>query len=55
MRRFVEVAKKSEIPESGAVGSHFNIETGRVTMDPATKDVATYRVRRVGDAVEVEI
>ena len=86
MRRFVEVAKKSQIPENGAIGveaqgkrlalvnlsgdiyaldddcpheggpvsegqivgeeiecpwhtSHFNIKTGRVTMDPATKDV----------------
>ena len=35
--------------------SHFNIKTGRVTMDPATEDVATYRVRLVGDVVEVEI
>jgi len=35
--------------------SHFNIKTGRVTIDPATKDVATYSVRLVGDAVEVEI
>jgi len=51
----VETTEKSEIPESGAIGSHFNIKTGRVTMDPAAKDVATYRVRRVGDAVEVEI
>lgn len=102
MLRFVEVAKKSEIPENGAISvevegrrlalmnlkgeiyaidddcpheggplsegqiigeeiecpwhtSHFNIKTGRVTMDPATKDVATHRVRVVGDAVEVEI
>lgn len=102
MGRFVEVAKKSEIPESGAIAvevegkrlalinlsgeiyaiddecpheggplsegaisgeeiecpwhtSHFNIKTGRVTMDPATEDVVTYRVRLVGDAVEVEI
>jgi 3-phenylpropionate/trans-cinnamate dioxygenase ferredoxin component len=102
MSRFVEVAKKSEIPENGAIAveaegkrlalvnlsgeiyaidddcpheggplsegqisgeeiecpwhtSHFNIKTGRVTMDPATEDVATYRVRLVGDAVEVEI
>jgi nitrite reductase/ring-hydroxylating ferredoxin subunit len=102
MPRFVEVAKKAEIPETGAISaevegkrlalvnlkgeiyaiddacpheggplsegqiigeeiecpwhtSHFNIKTGRVTMDPATKDVATYRVRIVGDAVEVEI
>jgi nitrite reductase/ring-hydroxylating ferredoxin subunit len=102
MLKFVEVAKKSQIPENGAISvevegkrlalmnlkgeiyaidddcpheggplsegqvigdeiecpwhtSHFNIKTGRVTMDPATKDVATYRVRLVGDAVEVEI
>jgi 3-phenylpropionate/trans-cinnamate dioxygenase ferredoxin subunit len=102
MSRFVEVARKSEIPETGAIGvevegkrlalinlngeiyaieddcpheggplsegqiigeeiecpwhtSHFNIKTGRVTMDPATKDVATYRMRLVGDAVKVEI
>jgi nitrite reductase/ring-hydroxylating ferredoxin subunit len=102
MPRFVEVAKKSQIPENGAIGvevegkrlalmnlkgeiyaldddcpheagplsegqiigeeiecpwhtSRFNIKTGRVTMDPATKDTATYKVRLVGDAVEVEI
>ena len=102
MGRFVEVARKSEIPEAGAIAvevqgrrlaiinlggeiyaidddcpheggplsegtisgeeiecpwhtSHFNIKTGRVTMDPATEDVATYSVRLVGDAVEVEI
>ena len=102
MARFVEVARKSEIPEAGAIlvevegkrlalinlsgeiyviddecpheggplsegtisgeeiecpwhSSHFNIKTGRVTMDPATNDVATYRVRLVGDAVEVEL
>jgi nitrite reductase/ring-hydroxylating ferredoxin subunit len=102
MPRFVEVAKKSQIPENGAIGvevqgkrlalvnlggeiyaldddcpheggplsegqivgeeiecpwhtSHFNIKTGRVTIDPATEDVPTYRVRLVGDAVEVEI
>lgn len=35
--------------------SRFNIRTGRVTLDPADQDVATYRVRVVGDAVEVEI
>jgi nitrite reductase/ring-hydroxylating ferredoxin subunit len=35
--------------------SHFDIRTGRVTMDPAVTDVATYKVRVVGDAVEVEI
>jgi nitrite reductase/ring-hydroxylating ferredoxin subunit len=102
MPRFVEVTKKSEIPENGAISvevqgkrlalvnirgdiyaldddcpheggplsegqivgeeiecpwhsSHFNIRTGRVTMDPATEDLTTYRVRVVGDAVEVEI
>lgn len=102
MRRFVEVAKKSQIPENGAIGvevegkrlalinlkgeiyaiddecpheggplcegqiigeeiecpwhtSRFNVKTGRVTMDPATKDAATYSVRLAGDAVEVEI
>jgi 3-phenylpropionate/trans-cinnamate dioxygenase ferredoxin component len=36
--------------------SRFNIKTGSVTMDLATKDIATYQVRLlVGDAVEVEI
>ena|SRR5437899_9799075 len=35
--------------------SRFNIKTGRVITDPATEDVATYRVRLVGDAVEVEL
>jgi 3-phenylpropionate/trans-cinnamate dioxygenase ferredoxin subunit len=102
MSRFVAVAKKSEIPEAGAIvvevegkrlalinlsgeiyaidddcpheggplsegtisgeeiecpwhRSHFNIKTGRVAMDPATEDVATYKVRLIGDAVEVEV
>ena len=102
MGRFVEVAKKSEIPDAGAIGvevegkrlalinlngeiyaidddcpheggplsegqisgeeiecpwhtSHFNIKTGRVIRDPATEDVATYRVRLARDVVEVEI
>jgi 3-phenylpropionate/trans-cinnamate dioxygenase ferredoxin subunit len=102
MPAFIEVARKSQIPENGAIGvevqgkrlalvnlsgeiyaldddcpheggplsegqivgeeiecpwhtSHFNIKTGRVTIDPATKNVPTYRVRLVGDAVEVEI
>ena len=102
MPRFVEVAKKSQIPENGAIGvevegkrlalvnlkgeiyaldddcpheagplsegqiigeeiecpwhtSRFNIKTGSVTMDPATEDTTTYKVRLVGDAVEVEI
>lgn len=35
--------------------SRFDIRTGRVTMDPAEENVATYKVRLVGDAVEVEI
>jgi 3-phenylpropionate/trans-cinnamate dioxygenase ferredoxin component len=35
--------------------SCFNIKTGRVTRDPAVEDVATYKVRVAGDAVEVEI
>jgi len=35
--------------------SHFDIRTGCVTMDPAETDVATYKVRLIGDAVEVEI
>ena len=102
MPRFVEVAKKSQIPENGAIGvevqgkrlallnlkgeiyaldddcpheagplsegqivgeeiecpwhrSRFNIKTGCVTIDPATEGTATYKVRLVGDAVEVEI
>ena len=102
MSRFVEVAKKSEIPVNSVIAveaegkllalinlngeiyaiddecpheggplsegqiqgdeiecpwhaSHFNIKTGQVTMDPASKGAVTYRVRLVGDAVEVEI
>jgi 3-phenylpropionate/trans-cinnamate dioxygenase ferredoxin component len=35
--------------------SCFNVKTGRVTRDPATEDVATYKVRIVGDAVEIEV
>lgn len=102
MSRYVEVAKKSQIPEGDSIGveiegkllalvnlgdeiyaledtcpheagplsdgqiigediecpwhrSRFNIKTGRVTRDPAVEDVMTYKVRLVGDAVEVEI
>lgn len=102
MPRFLEVAKKSQIPEGGVLGvevegknlalvklkgevyalddtcpheagplsegevigddiecpwhrSCFNIKTGRVTRDPATENIATYKVRLAGDAVEVEI
>jgi nitrite reductase/ring-hydroxylating ferredoxin subunit len=35
--------------------SHFDIRTGRVTMDPAVSDVPTYKVRVTGDTIEVEI
>ena len=102
MPRFVQVAKKSQVPANGVIGvqvdgkrlalvnlngeiyaldddcphqagplsdgrivgheiecpwhsSHFDIRTGRVTIDPAETDVATYKVRLIGDAVEVEI
>jgi 3-phenylpropionate/trans-cinnamate dioxygenase ferredoxin component len=102
MPRFVEVAKRSQIPASGAIAvevegkclalvnlrgeifaledscpheagplseghiigeeiecpwhrSCFNIKTGRVTRDPSMEDVATYKVRLAGDAVEVEV
>ena len=102
MPKFVEVAKRSQIPENGVISveaegkilalvnlhgaiyalddtcphqagplsegsiegeeivcpwhaSHFDVKTGRVTMDPAVEDVATYKVRLVDDAVEVEL
>ncbi|WP_161966075.1 Rieske (2Fe-2S) protein [Steroidobacter cummioxidans] len=102
MARFVEVAKKSQIPENSVIGaeaegkllalvnlngeiyalddacpheagpmsegaiegdeivcpwhaSRFDVRTGRVTMDPAVAGLATYKVRVVGDAVEVEL
>lgn len=102
MPRFVQVAKKAQVPANGVIGvqvegkrlalvnlngeiyaldddcphqagplsdgrivgheiecpwhsSRFDIRTGRVTMDPAETDVATYKVRLIGDAVEVEI
>jgi nitrite reductase/ring-hydroxylating ferredoxin subunit len=102
MPQFVQIAKKSEVPENGVIGvqvggksialinlngeiyalddscphegaplsdgqivgdeiecpwhsSHFDIRSGQVTMDPAETGVATYKVRLVGDAVEVEI
>lgn len=35
--------------------SCFSIKTGRVTSDSAMEDVATYKVRLAGDAVEVEV
>jgi nitrite reductase/ring-hydroxylating ferredoxin subunit len=102
MPGFLEVAKRSQIPEGGAIGvevegkrlalvnlkgevyalddtcpheagplsegqivgediecpwhrSCFDIKTGRVTRDPATENVATYKVRLTGDSVEVEL
>jgi nitrite reductase/ring-hydroxylating ferredoxin subunit len=102
MPSFVQVAKKSQVPENGVIAvqveskslalvnlngeiyaidddcpheagplsdgqivgdeivcpwhsSHFDIRSGRVTRDPSESDVATYKVRLVGDAVEVEI
>ncbi len=102
MPKFVEVAKRSQIPISGAIAvevegkclalvnlkgeifalddtcpheagplsegqiigediecpwhrSCFNIKTGRRTRDPATADVATFKVRLADDAVEVEV
>jgi 3-phenylpropionate/trans-cinnamate dioxygenase ferredoxin component len=36
-------------------GSRFDIKTGEVRMFPAKEDVATYRVRVMGDDVEVEV
>jgi nitrite reductase/ring-hydroxylating ferredoxin subunit len=35
--------------------SCFNIQTGRVTRDPALEGVTTYKVRLTGDVVEVEV
>ena len=36
-------------------GAHFNIKSGKVTLDPATDDVARYNVRVTGDDIEIEI
>ena len=36
-------------------GSRFDIRTGEVKTFPAREDVATYKVRVTGDAVEVEV
>lgn len=47
MGRFVEVAKRSRIPEHGVISVEVE--------DPATEDVTTYNVRVIGDAVEIEI
>ncbi len=36
-------------------GAHFNIKSGKVTLDPATDDVGCYNVRVTGDDIEIEI
>ena len=36
-------------------GAHFNIKSGEVTLDPAEDAVARYKVRVIGDNVEIEI
>ena len=36
-------------------GSRFDIKSGKVTLDPASEDVARYSVRVAGENVEVEI
>ena len=36
-------------------GARFNIKSGKVTLDPATDDVARYNVRVTGDDVEIEM
>lgn len=36
-------------------GAHFNIKSGKVTLDPAAEDVDRYNVRITGDDIEIEI
>jgi nitrite reductase/ring-hydroxylating ferredoxin subunit len=36
-------------------GARFNIKSGRVTLDPASEDVASYTVRVVGEDIEIEV
>ena len=36
-------------------GAHFNIKSGRVTLDPASEDVTSYRVRLTGTDIEIEV
>ena len=36
-------------------GARFNIKNGQATCGPAYGDLSTYRVRVVGDAVEIEV
>jgi nitrite reductase/ring-hydroxylating ferredoxin subunit len=35
--------------------AHFNIKTGKVCCPPAADDLAVYKVRIVGDHIEVEV
>ncbi len=36
-------------------GAHFNIRTGKVTLDPAEDDISTYNIRLSGDVIEIDI
>jgi NAD(P)H-dependent nitrite reductase small subunit len=36
-------------------GAHFNIRSGKVTLDPADEDVNTYDVRLSGDVIEIDV
>lgn len=36
-------------------GARFDLDTGRPTRGPACEGVPVYRVRRVGDEIEIEI
>jgi 3-phenylpropionate/trans-cinnamate dioxygenase ferredoxin component len=35
--------------------AHFNIKSGKVTLGPATEDVAKYSLRFHGDDIEIEV
>jgi 3-phenylpropionate/trans-cinnamate dioxygenase ferredoxin component len=36
-------------------GARFHIATGKVALNPATKDVATYNLRLNGEDIEIEV
>jgi nitrite reductase/ring-hydroxylating ferredoxin subunit len=36
-------------------GARFNITTGKVALNPATKDVTTYNLRLSGEDIEIEV
>ena len=36
-------------------GAHFNIKSGKVSLDPAEEDVCTYGVRLSGDVIEIDV